>query len=115
SLKPAATTRLRASTRRVAEASPSGPTAAILPSRTPTSATNQGAPVPSTTRPPAKINSKRESAWGEGKSTAKRESKTAPILFMSAGGRFDDGQTPFFDRNPATSCAQCACVRESTA
>ena len=48
-MNPGATTRPEASIVRLAEAPASLPTAAIFPPRTPTSAVNQGAPVPSTT------------------------------------------------------------------
>jgi hypothetical protein len=50
SMNPGATTRPDASIVRVAGADARRPTAAIFPPRTPTSAANQGAPVPSTTR-----------------------------------------------------------------
>src|SRR5262245_9609943 len=53
SMKPGATTSPAASTLRFAVAPSSLPTAAILSPTTQTSALNQGAPEPSTTRPPA--------------------------------------------------------------
>src|SRR5204863_3075050 len=57
SMKPGATTRREASIRRAVEEDDRSPTAAIRLPTIPTSARNQGAPVPSTTRPPAKIRS----------------------------------------------------------
>ena len=51
SMKPGATTRPRASIRRPADIRASEPIAAIRPARMPTSAWNQGVPVPSITRP----------------------------------------------------------------
>ena len=57
SMKPGATTRPVASMRRLARAPERSPTAAIRSPITPTSARRQGAPVPSTTRPPAKTRS----------------------------------------------------------
>ena len=56
-MKPGATTRPAASMRRVAVAPVEAPTAAMRSPTTQTSARNQGAPVPSTTRPPAKSRS----------------------------------------------------------
>src|SRR5690606_2060168 len=53
SMNPGATTRPAASMRAAAAARERSPTAAIRPPATPTSARNQGSPVPSTTRPPA--------------------------------------------------------------
>jgi hypothetical protein len=62
SMKPGATTRRLASMRRFACVPSRRPTAAIRSPTTQTSARNHGAPVPSTTRPPAKSRSQR--AWG---------------------------------------------------
>src|SRR5688572_19113723 len=55
SMKPGATTRREASMRRFAAARERSPTAAIRSPTIPTSPRNHGAPVPSTTRPPAMI------------------------------------------------------------
>ena len=57
SMKPGATTSREASMRRAAGASFRSPTAAMRSPAMPTSARNQAAPVPSTTRPPARIRS----------------------------------------------------------
>ena len=57
SMNPGATTRFVASMRRFAAAPDRFPTAAIRSPEIPTSARTHGAPVPSTTRPPAKIRS----------------------------------------------------------
>ena len=57
SMNPGVTTRPVASIVRVAACPASAPIATIRPSRTPTSAANQGALVPSTTRPPTKSRS----------------------------------------------------------
>ena len=57
SMNPGATYLPLASTRRLAEAFSRFPTATMRSPRTPTSARNHGAPVPSTTRPPAMIRS----------------------------------------------------------
>jgi hypothetical protein len=57
SKNPGATISLAASIRRAAPASERSPMAAIRSPRTPTAARNQGAPVPSTTRPRERIRS----------------------------------------------------------
>ena len=56
-MKPGATARPVASTRWPALAAPSAPTLTTRPSRTPTSATRPGAPLPSWTVPPWMIRS----------------------------------------------------------
>ena len=60
----------------------SAPTAAILPSRTPTSATNQGALVPSTTRPPVMSRSYGASAAGARASEAEDDRESEERFFM---------------------------------
>jgi len=57
SMKPGETTSCEASTRCPAWAAWRSPIAAILSPMTPMSARNHGAPVPSTTRPPAMMTS----------------------------------------------------------
>ena len=57
SMKPGTTSIPFASIVRFAGRPARAPTATIFPSRTPTSPANQGAPLPSTTRPPVKSRS----------------------------------------------------------
>src|SRR4029078_2390770 len=77
SMKPGATYFPPASTRRFAEAFSRLPTATILSPRTPTSARNHGAPVPSTTRPPATI---RSSAAALAPSATRQPTSTSPRM-----------------------------------
>src|SRR5262245_332009 len=66
SMKPGATTSREASMRRFDARAPSAPTASMRSPTTQTSARNQGAPVPSTTRPPARSRSQAGGAGGVG-------------------------------------------------
>src|SRR5689334_2385373 len=82
SMKPGATTRPRASIDRAAVRSPSRPMAAIFPPRMPTSATNDGLPVPSTMRPSRMRMSKSGDCLYPLPNNASNRTGTANVLFI---------------------------------
>src|SRR5437773_2857206 len=81
-MNPGATTRPDASIVRLARDPESRPTAAIFPPRTPTSARNQGAPVPSTTRALVNKRSKPASFAGGGAAEMTSRAPARSSFFM---------------------------------
>ncbi len=107
SMKPGATTSRLASMRRFAVGALRRPTAAMRSPTTQTSARNQGAPVPSTTRPPAKSRSQggcgaawewaaasraREASAARGYLMAKRDLRESGGFYRKKGWRREPGR-----------------------